>query len=90
MSDYNYSYEDIVSIGQEANALLQNPVFGMAYQGVLEDLQARFFNTEPGHTRTLEELRREGNALAKVVGDLNRKVTMAQQVLNAQAQRGEA
>ena len=87
MSDDNYSYEDVVQVGQEAQAILQNPVFGMAYAAVLEDLQKRFFETEPGHTRSLEELRREGNALAKVIGNLNRAVLTAQQIIAAQ--RGE-
>ena len=87
MSDDNYSYEDVVQVGQEAQAILQNPVFGMAYAAVLEDLQKRFFETEPGHTRSLEELRREGNALAKVIGNLNRAVLTAQQIIATQ--RGE-
>ena len=90
MSDPNYSYDEILEVGREAQALLQNPIFGMAYAAVLEDLQKRFFETEPGHTRSLEELRREGNALAKVIGNLNRAVLTAQQVVAAQAQRGEA
>jgi len=87
MSDDNYSYEEVVQVGQEAQAILQNPVFGMAYAAVLEDLQKRFFETEPGHTRSLEELRREGNALAKVIGNLNRAVLTAQQIIATQ--RGE-
>lgn len=86
--DDNYSYEEVIRVGQEAQNVLQNPVFGMAYAAVLEDLQKRFFETEPGHTRTLEELRREGNALAKVVGNLNRAVLQAQHVV-ANNQRGE-
>lgn len=90
MSENNYSFEQVVSIGQEAQALLQNPVFGMAYATVLEDLQKRFFETEPGHTRTLEEIRREGNALAKVTQALSRAVTKAESVLAQNAQRGEA
>jgi hypothetical protein len=90
MSDPNFSYDEILEVGREAQALLQNPIFGMAYAAVLEDLQKRFFETEPGHTRSLEELRREGNALAKVIGNLNRAVLQAQQVIAAQAQRGEA
>lgn len=87
MSDDNYSYEEVIQVGQEAQAILQNPVFGMAYAAVLEDLQKRFFETEPGHTRSLEELRREGNALAKVIGNLNRAVLTAQQIIATQ--RGE-
>ena len=91
MSEYNYTYEEILQVGNEAQVLLQNPVFGMAYAAVLEDLQKRFFETEPGHTRSLEELRREGNALAKVIGNLNKAVLTAQQVASvADAQRGEA
>ena len=90
MSDPNYSYDEILEVGREAQVLLQNPIFGMAYAAVLEDLQKRFFETEPGHTRSQEELRREGNALAKVIGNLNRAVLTAQQVVAAQAQRGEA
>ncbi len=91
MSDVNYSYEDVIQVGQEAQNILQNPVFGMAYQAVLEDLQKRFFETEPGHTRSLEELRREGNSLAKVINNLNKAVLQAQQIVAAQnAQRGEA
>ena len=90
MSDTNYSYEEVIQVGQEAQATLQNPVFGMAYAAVLEDLQKRFFETEPGHTRSLEELRREGNSLAKVIGNLNKAVLQAQQVVAAQAARGEA
>ena len=91
MSEANYSYEDVIQVGQEAQNILQNPVFGMAYQAVLEDLQKRFFETEPGHTRSLEELRREGNSLAKVIGNLNKAVLQAQQIVAAQnAQRGEA
>lgn len=89
MSDANYSYEEVIQVGQEAQAILQNPVFGMAYAAVLEDLQKRFFETEPGHTRSLEELRREGNSLAKVIGNLNKAVLQAQQVVAAQSQRGE-
>lgn len=89
MSDVNYSYEEVIQVGQEAQAILQNPVFGMAYAAVLEDLQKRFFETEPGHTRSLEELRREGNSLAKVIGNLNKAVLQAQQVVAAQSQRGE-
>ena len=89
MSDVNYSYDEILEVGREAQNILQNPVFGMAYAAVLEDLQKRFFETEPGHTRSLEELRREGNALAKVIGNLNRAVLQAQQVLHAQSERGE-
>ena len=87
MSDDNYSYEEVIQVGQEAQNILQNPVFGMAYAAVLEDLQKRFFETEPGHTRSLEELRREGNALAKVIGNLNRAVVTAQQIIATQ--RGE-
>jgi len=87
MSDDNYSYEEVIQVGQEAQNILQNPVFGMAYGAVLEDLQKRFFETEPGHTRSLEELRREGNALAKVIGNLNRAVVTAQQIIATQ--RGE-
>jgi hypothetical protein len=91
MSDVNYSYEDVIQVGQEAQNILQNPIFGMAYSAVLEDLQKRFFETEPGHTRSLEELRREGNSLAKVIGNLNKAVLQAQQIVAAQnAQRGEA
>ena len=90
MSESNYSYEEILEVGREAQNVLQNPVFGMAYAAVLEDLQKRFFETEPGHTRSLEELRREGNSLAKVIGNLNRAVLQAQQVLAQNAQRGEA
>lgn len=90
MSEGNFNYEEILEVGREAQALLQNPIFGMAYAAVLEDLQKRFFETEPGHTRSLEELRREGNALAKVIGNLNRAVLQAQQVIAQQAQRGEA
>ena len=90
MSDTNYSYEEVIRVGQEAQAILQNPVFGMAYAAVLEDLQKRFFETEPGHTRSLEELRREGNSLAKVIGNLNKAVLQAQQVVAAQAAIGEA
>lgn len=93
VSEDNYQYQDVIRIGQEAAHLMQHPVFNMAYQAVLEDLQARFFNTEPGHTRTLEEIRREGNALAKVVSQLQRAVTQASQVVNAQAaaaERGDA
>lgn len=90
MSETNYSFEQIVSIGQDAQSLLQNPVFGMAYATVLEDLQKRFFETEPGHTRTLEEIRREGNALAKVTQALSKAVTKAESVLAQNAQRGEA
>lgn len=91
MSDVNYSYEDVIQVGQEAQNILQNPIFGMAYQAVLEDLQKRFFETEPGHTRSLEELRREGNSLAKVINNLNKAVLQAQQIVAAQnAQRGEA
>lgn len=89
MSDRNYSYDEILEVGREAQNILQNPVFGLAYASVLEDLQKRFFETEPGHTRSLEELRREGNALAKVIGNLNRAVLQAQQVLAAQSERGE-
>jgi len=89
MSDVNYSYEEVIQVGQEAQAILQNPVFGMAYAAVLEDLQKRFFETEPGHTRSLAELRREGNSLAKVIGNLNKAVLQAQQVVAAQSQRGE-
>ena len=89
MSEGNYSYEEILEVGREAQAVLQNPVFGLAYASVLEDLQKRFFETEPGHTRSLEELRREGNALAKVIGNLNRAVLQAQQVLAAQSERGD-
>lgn len=87
MSEQNFSYSETLQIGQEASALLSSAVFGKAYAAVLEDLQKAFFNTEPGHTRTLEELRREGNALAKVVGKLTAAVTVAQQQL--QTQRGE-
>jgi len=91
MSDVNYSYEEVIQVGQEAQNILQNPIFGMAYSAVLEDLQKRFFETEPGHTRSLEELRREGNSLAKVIGNLNKAVLQAQQIVAAQnAQRGEA
>ena len=90
MSESNYSYEEILEVGREAQNILQNPVLGMAYAAVLEDLQKRFFETEPGHTRSLEELRREGNSLAKVIGNLNRAVLQAQQVLAQNAQRGEA
>jgi hypothetical protein len=91
MSEANYSYEDVIQVGQEAQNILQNPIFGMAYSAVLEDLQKRFFETEPGHTRSLEELRREGNSLAKVIGNLNKAVLQAQQIVAAQnAQRGEA
>lgn len=89
MSDRNYSYDEILEVGREAQNILQNPVFGLAYASVLEDLQKRFFETEPGHTRSLEELRREGNALAKVIGNLNRAVLQAQQVIAAQSERGE-
>lgn len=89
MSDRNYSYDEILEVGREAQNILQNPIFGMAYASVLEDLQKRFFETEPGHTRSLEELRREGNALAKVIGNLNRAVLQAQQVVAAQSERGE-
>jgi hypothetical protein len=91
MSELNYSYEEVIQVGQEAQNILQNPIFGMAYSAVLEDLQKRFFETEPGHTRSLEELRREGNSLAKVIGNLNKAVLQAQQIVAAQnAQRGEA
>ena len=89
MSDRNYSYDEILEVGREAQNILQNPIFGMAYASVLEDLQKRFFETEPGHARSLEELRREGNALAKVIGNLNRAVLQAQQVIAAQSERGE-
>lgn len=89
MSEYNYGYEEIVQVGQEAQNLLQNAVFGMAYQKVLDDMQRRFFETEPGHTRSLEEIRREGNALAKVVGNLNKAVIQAQTVIQQAQARGE-
>ena len=89
MSDVNYSYDEILEVGREAQNVLQNPVFGLAYAAVLEDLQKRFFETEPGHTRSLEELRREGNSLAKVIGNLNKAVLQAQQVLATQSERGD-
>lgn len=89
MSEYNYGYEEIVQVGQEAQNLLQSAVFGMAYQKVLDDMQRRFFETEPGHTRSLEEIRREGNALAKVVGNLNKAVIQAQTVIQQAQARGE-
>lgn len=90
MSEHNYEYDELVQIGQQANQLLRSQVFSMAYGAVLEDLQRQFFNTPPGHTKTLEEIRREGNALAKVVSKLNESVTVAEQILtNQQNARGE-
>lgn len=83
----NYQYDELVEIGQHAAALLNSPVYQMAYQAVLEDLQRRFFATEPGHTRSLEELRREGNALAKVQQNLIRAISQAEQIITTQ--RGE-
>lgn len=86
--DHNYSAQEIVEIGRQAQAVLGSQVFGLAYQSVLDDLQRRFFDAEPGHTRTLEEIRREGNALARVVSNLQRAVVQAQQVLHSQDQGG--
>jgi len=90
VSEYNYEYDELVQVGQEAQNLLQNPVFGMAYAAVLDDLQRRFFDTEPGHSRSLEEIRREGNALAKVVGHLNKAVLQAQTIIQQSQSRAES
>ena len=86
--EQGYDAQTIMRIGVEAQQLLNSQVFGMAYGAVLEDLQRRFFDTEPGHTRTLEEIRREGNALAKVITQLNRAVKQAEMVLEQQNQGG--
>ncbi len=86
----NFTYPEMVQIGQESAALLNSQVWLMAYMAVLEDLQERFFNAEPGHTRTLEEIRREGNALGRVVTNLSRAISQANQIVAAQQQEGQS
>jgi len=78
MNERNYNVQEVVAIGQDAHRVLNSPAFMLAYQNVNEDLMKRFFECEPGHTRTLEEIRREGNALAKVIQQLSRQVKIAE------------
>lgn len=77
--EYTFSADEVISIGQEAARVLQSPVFGAAYGTVLEELQRRFFNTPAHHVQELQEIRREGNALAAVVNRLRIYVANAEQ-----------
>ena len=77
-AEESFDYGEVISRGEEAARLLQSPVFNLAYQSVVNELTGRFFKTEAGHTNTLQEIRREGNALAKVAGMLAHWVQQAE------------
>ena len=90
MSDPSFEYHEIVQIGQDAARTLKSPAFNMAYEAVLKELQTRIFNTEPGHTKTLEEIRRQGNSLAMIIKKLQVAVAQAEGVIQQQHQQSEA
>jgi len=83
----DYSYRQLLEIGQAAGNLLQAPVFTLAYNRTLEHLTANIWNTEPGHTRSLEEIRRQGNALAQVTGLLTQFVKEAEVAVQQKGQQ---
>lgn len=78
MSEQNFEYNEIVRIGEDAARTLKSPAFQMAYNATVEEITAAMFAAEPGHTKTLEEQRRLGNALGKVVGRMHHFVRMAE------------
>jgi len=78
MEAEQFNYEDIMRIGEEAARSLNSPVLSMAYKMEVEDITRKMFGCEPGHTKTMEELRRQGNSLAAVFGRLQHWVRAAE------------
>lgn len=81
-----YQYEQLLKLGNDAAQLLGNPVYQYAYSAMLDDMQRRFFTTEPGKVKTLEEIRREGNALGAMQKRFNFFVAQARAEADKQAQ----
>ena len=54
------NYQQIMASGHEVARVMQSPVFQMAYAETLNDMTREVFDTPPGHTKTLEEIRRKG------------------------------
>jgi hypothetical protein len=88
--EHNYTLQEVIAIGEDAARTLESQSFRLAYAQVLNNIQDRFYKTEPGHSRTLEELRREGNALAKVTQMLQRYTMEARSELQKQSQQQQA
>jgi hypothetical protein len=84
MEAQQFNYEDIVRIGEDAARSLQSPVLGLSYRMAVEEITQKMFNCEPGHTKTMEELRRQGNSLAAVFGRLQHWVGAAEAELQKQ------
>ena len=84
MEAEHVSYEEILRIGEESARSLQSPVLNRAYQLTVEEITRKMFACEPGHTKTLEELRRQGNSLAAVFGRLQHWVGAAEAELQKQ------
>ena len=78
MAEDNYDYQETIRRGEAAAQALQSPVLGLAYRMTVDELTNSIFRAEPGHTKTLEELRRQGNALAAVFGKLHQWVAVAE------------
>lgn len=84
--EQEYNYKQIMAAGEEVARVMQSPVFQYAYNAVINELTGELFNTEPGHTRTLEEIRRRGNSLAYVMGRFKSHWDMAEAEYAAQNQ----
>lgn len=85
--EVNYNFQETIRIGTEAANLLRSPVFNNAYRAVMDDITVKLFNCEPGHTKTMEELRREGNALVAVTKKLQLAAAQAEQEYMRQAEQ---
>lgn len=62
------SYQQIMNAGEEVARVLQSAVFQQAYADTLNEMTREMFDTQPGHTKTLEEIARKGRALSQVMG----------------------
>jgi len=76
--EQSFDYQEIMSMGEDAARTLNSPVLMLAYKMTVEAITAEIFKCEPGHVKTLEELRRQGNSLAAVFGRLQSFVHMAE------------
>lgn len=88
--DQRFTLEQLVRAGQDASAALQNPILNHALMQINERLMAEFYNTPPGHSKTLEEIRRRGNAMAEFLMELEREITVSRQILSEQQPGGNS
>jgi hypothetical protein len=81
-----FSYDDILRIGEASARALQSPELNMSYRMTVDEVTRDMFNCEPHEKEKLMELRRQGNSLAKVFGRLQHWVAAAEAELAKQHQ----